>query len=287
MLVSLLNNSFNQPNKKLTMSIELNPIETTLDAIPDYLHELYTQEGEVFKLTAVKGLKTSEDIAKISEALRKERSDLAAAKAELSAYKEINLEPAAIMEQLSLVEELKAAKEAKLDDGKFDQAVASVADAKVKSVTRPLEAKLQLLEAEYSTATTKLQQFEQERRARIITDNVQSAITKHKIPVEFHEHIHLVAEREFEVDDNQNPVTKDGLRGVPGYLNPDLWISECQARYPHWFGTHQGGGATGSGFVAGGTNPFKAGASFNVTAQARMIKENPALAERMQQAAGK
>jgi len=186
---------------------------------------------------------------------------------------------------LSLVAELQAAKEAKLDDGKFDQAVASVAEAKVKSVTRPLEAQLQKLESEYATATTKLQQYEQEKRARIITDSIQSAITKHKIPAEFHEHIHLVAEREFEVDDNKNPVTKDGLRGVPGYLNPELWISECQARYPHWFGTHQGGGATGSGFVAGSTNPWLE-KSFNATAQARMIRDNPALAERMKQAAG-
>jgi len=267
------------------MTIQLNVQEDNLDSVPAQFHELYTQDGDKFKLSGINGLKTSEDVAKLSEAIRKERENHALAKVELAAYKEINLEPAFIMEQLSLVEELKAAKEAKQDDGKFDQAVASVADAKAKAVIRPLEAKLQQLEQEYSTATVRLQQFEQEKKARIITDSVQSAITKHKISPEFHEHIHLVAEREFEVDDNTNPVTRDGLRGVPGYLNPELWISECQSRYPHWFGTHVGGGAMGSGSTAGTVNPF-AEKSFNATAQARMIRDNPALAERMKQAAG-
>jgi hypothetical protein len=83
------------------------------------------------------------------------------------------------------------------------------------------------------------------------------------------------------------------VSGTPLYdsdANPmthDKWVEKLTKEAPHLFEASQGAGAAGgsaNGYT-GGPNPF-AQKSFNLTEQAKIVKENPALAQRLKQAAG-
>lgn len=95
----------------------------------------------------------------------------------------------------------------------------------------------------------------------------------------------MLAERVFEVDDEGNVTTKDGVGVTPG-IAADVWLTEMQDKRPHWWPQSQGGGAGGSGGGgAGGKNPFSA-EGWNLTEQGRLVRENPEKADQMAKAAG-
>jgi hypothetical protein len=69
------------------------------------------------------------------------------------------------------------------------------------------------------------------------------------------------------------------------------WVDTQVTEAPHLFESNAGGGAAGngSGGAAGGggpqKNPFKRGADWNLTEQMRLLKADPALAQRLKAAA--
>lgn len=83
------------------------------------------------------------------------------------------------------------------------------------------------------------------------------------------------------------------VSGTPLYdsdANPmthEKWVEKLTKEAPHLFEPSQGAGAAGGSAngYSGGPNPF-AQKSFNLTEQARITKENPAMAQRLKQAAG-
>ena len=83
------------------------------------------------------------------------------------------------------------------------------------------------------------------------------------------------------------------VSGTPLYdadANPmthEKWVEKLTKEAPHLFEPSQGAGAAGGSAngYSGGPNPF-AQKSFNLTEQAKITKENPALAQRLKQAAG-
>ena len=86
-------------------------------------------------------------------------------------------------------------------------------------------------------------------------------------------------------------VAHDTASGTPLYdadANPmthEKWIEKLTKEAPHLFEPSQGAGGTGGNSTSHhGSNPFSS-KTFNLTEQGRLIKENPALAQRMKAAA--
>jgi len=90
--------------------------------------------------------------------------------------------------------------------------------------------------------------------------------------------------------DTDGKTAKPGKDGVAP-MTLDEWVEQLAAAAPHLFEGNAGGGASGngSGGAAGGggaqKNPFRKGADWNVTEQMRLLKTNPAVAERLRAAA--
>ena len=69
------------------------------------------------------------------------------------------------------------------------------------------------------------------------------------------------------------------------------WVEGLAKDAPHLFEHNTGGGASGTGAGGGGSkangaNPFDRDSGWNLTEQMKLMKENPALAQRMKLAAG-
>jgi hypothetical protein len=253
----------------------LNIFEQTLDTVPEQFHELYSLEGDKYKLTGIADLKTSADIAALSEALRKERADHAAVKITAKSYAELG-DIDAIKSNLARIAELEAAQGAQFDENK----VAEVAEARVKAIVRPLEAEKSTLQAQLAEKDALIKQYDIANKQRVIKDEVESALKKQKITPEFHETIHLLAEKLFTVNDDGKAITKEGVGCTP-YLDPNTWLSERQPMTPYWWGVSQGGGAGGNqGSGNSADNPFNP-KTLNATKQGELYRSNPAEARRL------
>jgi len=97
------------------------------------------------------------------------------------------------------------------------------------------------------------------------------------------------------VDGVARVVETDGVTVVPGPggqpMTIDEWVAVQVNDAPHLFGGNAGGGASGNGSGGAGfgsgpqANPFKRGAEWNITEQMRLLKKEPALAERLKASA--
>jgi len=98
----------------------------------------------------------------------------------------------------------------------------------------------------------------------------------------------------FDLDDEGNIVARDGegeliynAGGEP--LGIRDWVEKTAKEAKHLFDPNQGGGSGGSGGggkAMGGNNPWKK-ETWNMTAQGRMLRDNPEMAKRMAAQAGK
>jgi hypothetical protein len=67
-----------------------------------------------------------------------------------------------------------------------------------------------------------------------------------------------------------------------------VWLTEMQAKRPHWWGTTSGGGSrgnNGSGGPPSGNNPFSR-EHWNMTEQGKLIRTNRVRAEQLAKSAG-
>lgn len=85
-------------------------------------------------------------------------------------------------------------------------------------------------------------------------------------------------------------LSEDGKASIDGKTLADFVAGWAKSDTGKAFITNgsSGGGAGGGGGGGGdgGANPFKPGATFNLTAQGKMVRENPELAKRMKAEAG-
>lgn len=256
--------------------MKLNPVEASLDAIPEAFHVLYTQEGDSFKLTGVVGLKTDADIERLTGSLTKERNDHRLAKEALRPYIELG-DIDTLKSSLTKLTELEAAGTGTFDENK----VAEVAEARVKALVRPLEAEKTALQQQLAERDKLLQQHQAERNARLIRDAVEAEISKAKIVPEHREHVQLLAEKVFIVNDEGKVVTRENAGCTP-FLDVSVWLSERQPLNPYWWGQSQGGGSMGGSSTSygGATNPWNP-ATLNLTKQGEIYTNNKAEAVRL------
>ncbi len=247
---------------------------TSLDDIDATLHGLYqaTADGSKYVLE-VEGVKPLTDFNKVYSSLEKERNDHKQVKQRLSAFGE--LEPETIQQQLARIAELEEiAKNTTFDESKLD----AMANARALARTQPIEAEKKQIAERAKELEARIAKYEQIDRQRRMADEFSAKIKAAKVDPRFEETIMLKAERLFNETDEGKFLTKDE------YLPFDMWLMQQQTVAPYWWGDSVGGGATGSKTSFRGSNPFVTG---NLTEQAAMFNENPALAEQLMAAAAK
>ena len=93
------------------------------------------------------------------------------------------------------------------------------------------------------------------------------------------------AERMFEITEEGQVITKDGVGVTPG-VAPDVWLSEMQPKRGHWWPASTGGGAKGSKGANFASNPWTK-ENWNMTEQGKILStQGREKAEQMAKAAG-
>jgi hypothetical protein len=251
-----------------------------LEDVPEQYRDLYTEKDGKFELTGIEGMKTQGDIDRLQSSLVKERNDHKITKQKFAVLGD--RKPEEIIAILDRVPELEAAAEGKLDDAKIEQIVSKRIDSK----TAPLNRQIENLKREVADRDVKIGDFVSKEKTRTIHDAVREAVAKAQgFQPSALEDALMYGDRHFEINEEGKVVTKDGVGVTPG-VDPVVWLGEMQTKKAHWWGETKGGGAGGSGRGTGmGNNPF-ARATWNLTEQGKLVRENRARAENLAKAAG-
>ena len=246
-----------------------------LDDLDEGFHSLYTEQSDgTFLLTGVDGLKTQEDVDRISAALNKERTEHRTLKREVAPL----LAHGSVEEVVGFLdrrEELEAAATGGGDKSKID----AIVEGRIKSRLAPLERERDTLKSKLGEVEGALTEFKTRENERVIGDAIRGAAAKTKgfNPAAIEDAL-LLGSRALSLDEDGRVVTKDGL-------DADMWIADIQSKKPHWWLDSVGGGASGGRGGSGEPNPYTY-EGWNLTAQGQMMKADPAKAERMAKAAG-
>lgn len=254
--------------------------------IPNGYEALYTEKDGKWVLTGIEGMKTQEDITRLSESLRKEREDHKKVKDILAKLGGPDLDADALVEKLDEYEELKLRVESgeggKIDDKKVEELV----EQRVQRRLAPVERERDRLK----TRNTELESENGTLKGTITRGTVESELRRHategKVVTSALDDILDIGANIFEVAEDGAVVTKQGLRNVPAGVTPDVWLSDMKEKRPHWWPASQGGGAGGSGGGNGtGVNPW-AKDNWSIEAQAQLVRTDPGKADRLAKAAG-
>lgn len=257
----------------------LKAILDSLEGVEPHFHSLYTERNGKFELTGIEGVKTQADIDRLQTALTKERNDHKMLKDRYVILGD--RKPEDIVASLDRISELEAAAKGNLDEAKLNEIV----EGRIKSRLAPVERQAQTLQQQLSEANASLEMLRTKDSLRIVTDAVRGAASKLKVVDSAVEDVTLLAERLFTIDETGAVVTKDNVGVTPG-ISADVWLTDMQAKRPHWWGPSQGGGAGGNrGGGSGVSNPWSKD-SWNLTEQGRIYKENSGKAEQLAKAAG-
>lgn len=258
----------------------LKAILDTLEGVEPHFHSLYTERNGKFELTGIEGIKTQADIDRLQTALTKERGDHKTLKDRYGMLGD--RKPEDIIAALDRIPELEAAAKGNIDDAKLNEMV----EGRIKTRLAPIERQNQTLAQQLAERDLSLNELRGKESQRIVADSVRTAAMKLKVVDSALEDVILLGERVFSIDESTGAViTKDGVGVTPG-ISADVWLTDMQAKRPHWWGPSQGGGAGGNrGGGAGVTNPWSKD-SWNLTEQGRVYKENVGKAEQLAKAAG-
>lgn len=254
--------------------------------IPNGYEALYTEKDGKWVLTGIEGMKTQEDITRLSESLRKEREDHKKVKDILAKLGGPDLDADALVEKLDEYEELKLRVESgeggKIDDKKVEELV----EQRVQRRLAPVERERDRLK----TRNTELENENGTLKGTITRGTVESELRRHategKVVTSALDDILDIGANIFEVAEDGAVVTKQGLRNVPAGVTPDVWLSDMKEKRPHWWPASQGGGAGGSGSGNGtGVNPWTKD-NWSIEAQAQLVRTDPGKADRLAKAAG-
>ncbi len=269
----------------------IKAVYDSIDDIPESIDDfrsLFIEKNGKLEMTGIQGVKNQSDIDRMKVGLEKERESHKSTKASLEAWNNMG-EIADIQSSLDRIPELEAMAESKsgtLDDSQIQEAVDRRVEATIKSRMTPVERENSKLKTDLETSLTSLGIFQQKEIQRNVHDSVRSALNSEKILIEFHEDALMHADRVFEIDDENNVVTRDNIGVTPG-MTPLSWLQDMQEKRPGWWPGSRGGGSRGSNTnTFSGNNPWSAG-NWNATEQVKVLKEKGAdKAKQMAEAAG-
>lgn len=254
----------------------------SLDELDSSLHEHYKKDeaGGGFVLD-IEGGVSQKDVDTLKKSLTNERESHKQTKNKLGAYSALG-DVEEIHSKLEKFPELELASKGKLDDNHIN----GIVETRIKSRLAPLERERDKLKADVAERDTKIGEYTAKERRGMITGELTKAAKAAKVADSALEDIELYGDRVFEITEAGTVVTKDGVGVTPG-LSPKEWLSDMQAKRPHWWGPTQGGGANGSRGGAGvGQNPFSR-EHWNMTEQGNIVRsKGMAEAERLAKIAG-
>lgn len=256
--------------------------------LPAGYEELYDEKDGEFVLTGVEGMKTDADITRLTTSLANERKDHKATKEKLAVY--ADLDPTEVHAKLDRVEELEAEvatlKKSGGKDGPDEQAIERLVESRVKRAVAPIERERDALKKANGELTAKVTDLDSSLKGGKIERTVSKYATDLKVVGTAMDDVLLNANQVFEVAEDGEVVTREGVKGVTPGLTPDVWLKDMQEKRPHWWAPSVGGGAGGGhGSKHTGANPFSA-KDWNMTEQGKLVRENPAKAEQLAQLAG-
>jgi hypothetical protein len=238
---------------------------SSADEIPANFKDLYEEQNGTFRFVAIEGLKTQEDINKITTGLEKERKEHKETKAKLGSILG-DRTPEDVLALLDRIPELEASA-GKIDDDKVN----AIVESRVKVKVAPLERELTQLKTKVTESDQLIQTYQSKDKQRAIHDSVRQVASKMKVLDTAQEDVLMLAERMFEVNEDGTVTAKDGVGVTPG-VTPDVWLSEMQQKRPHWWPPTVGGGGKGSGAGGGlANNPFSA-EHWNLTEQGNLVR---------------
>lgn len=270
---------------------KLKAVYKSVDEIPEQFRELYADVKGQFELVEVEGVKTVEDVKRLTEALTAERNLHKQTKEKwVTPWGERDI--AVELPKLETLPELHATVETLKQNSKFDETkMESIINARVQSVKEPLDRHSKKLQSELDAARAQVTNYERAEKTRKIHDVVRAEATKSNLLKETYatadSALMMLAERHLEVTADGAVVTREGSGIIAGLL-PDVWLSEVTDKHPYLKPASAGGGASGSGgsgSAFSGKNPFT-NEHFNVTEQGRIFREDPKKAETLMRLAG-
>lgn len=263
--------------------MKLKAVLDSLDDLDEPFHQLYTKKDDKYLLTGVEGVKTQADIDRVNRALAQEKEAHKKTKEKFSPFSDYLEDAEATIEKITGYDDAVARADGK---GKNDAAL-TAENTQLKKDLAAKERALAKLQGDFEGIVKVNTELTASQRRRVIGDAVRSAATKSKMLDTAVEDAMLMAERVFEVLEDGDVRTKEGVGCTPGN-NAEEWLAEIQSKRPHWWPASQGGGAKGSGGGGGagwGKNPWS-NEDWNMTEQGRILTADPAKAERMAKAAG-
>lgn len=256
----------------------LKAVVDSLDAVSSELHSLYKEVDGKFQLLPIEGMKPQVEFDRISEALRKERSDHATAKQALAPFKGLDINE--VRSQLDRIPELEALAAGKVDDKKLDE----LAEARAKVKLGPVQRELETLKQSNTGLAEENSTLKGKERTRVIQDHVRQAATKVGIVPTALEDALLLGERMLDLDEAGTVTTKDNIGVTPG-ISAEVWLQEIVVKRPHWVPPTEGGGARGTHTKSFGTNPWTA-ENWNMSEQMKIEKADAKKAGDMARSAG-
>jgi len=249
----------------------LEAIHKTQDEIPEEYRPLYSERNGQFELTGIAGIKTQADVDRLSVALTKERDDHKETKGKFQVWGDMNYEET--VARLDKIPELEAAAQ---DGGIDEEKMSELVEGRIATRLAPIERENTTLKTQVEESNGIIVEFRAKETKRTIHDSVRTACIESKVLDVAQEDALFLAERVFEIrEDDAQVVTRDGVGVTPGIRAGD-WLTEMQQKRPHWWPTSEGGGAGGGGgggIPGGGKNPWLA-ANWSITNQSLFVKEH-------------
>lgn len=254
-----------------------------LDELDESLHEHYKLDEKSKKYVLdLEGFDGLPAVRKLKDESAQHRIKAKTATDQLATFSALG-DLDTVRAQLDRIPELEAAAEGKLDEGKIN----GIVETRIKTKLAPLERERDQLKTQLTEKDEQIKTYTAAETRRKVTGAVNKAARELKVVDSAVEDVELYAERLFEITEDGNVVTKDGVGATPG-LSPKAWLEDMQARRPHWWGPSAGGGASGNGKGGGGMggpNPWS-NEAWSLTEQGKILTADRAKAERLAKAAG-
>lgn len=256
--------------------IMLNTSYGSLDEVPETFRSLYSEQDGKAVLSKVVGLKTQDDINRLTGALDKERNDHKQVRALLSKFGERSVDD--VLTELDSIPALKAAANGAEN---LDEQIAG----RLQQETAPLKRQLTNYETELETLRGQVGEYQTREVHRDINDTVGKFALSSKVLPEAVEDVQFMARSIFEKNDQGQVVAKSGIPNVTPGISPEVWLVELQQSKPYYWPQsnlpNMGKGGNGQA----GTNPWSKN-SWNLTEQGRILRENRAKADQLAAQAG-
>ncbi|KKN34449.1 hypothetical protein LCGC14_0793480 [marine sediment metagenome] len=277
--------------------MSLQAVVENLDGVDEAFHSLYTERDGKFEITGIEGMRTSADVDRVQEALRKERTVSSGYKTKLGGFGDRT--PEAIEELDHQIEDLNTQLDGlKREGGPNEEDLNKLVETRSVARIRPIERNLLKVSKQLEEITGERNALASERTRGSVIAAVERAAQSKDVLVEKEVlasgDIADWAARAFEIVDGEI-VSREGVPGVSQGLTPDqvfLDMKETGTR-SYWFGATKGAGASGGkgGDMQSGENPFainkETGRPNNMTKAGQLLKSDPVRAGRLFAAAGK